>query len=157
MKKNFRYIYEDQDGNTKFDRYFDYLKSVSNEMPATLFQFAGDAKRYELNGNQTLHDAWLTALEVSKDYGPKSNVQTNVSVSLLLSDHLSCVRLSYVDVISFGCSLSPSFWATKSVDLLTHEFSVQDKGVYRHFIQFDKDVWIELSFRNFGFIDSPVG
>ena len=51
-----------------WDRYFEYLRSVEPLLPDGLKRYAMDWAHYSLESEETLHDAWLTSIDIgSKD------------------------------------------------------------------------------------------
>lgn len=144
------YIYENEHGVTCFDRYFQYLKSIEEEMPHVLASFAMAPGRYELQGENTLHDAWLTSLDIKKMYAKAdAAVNTSVTLTLLSAQQTRAVELCYFEVEGIQTSLAPDRWPARPVDLLTHEITRVREGVFRHHLQFDRGVWVDVSFRQF--------
>lgn len=142
------YIYENELGITFFDRYFEYMQSIERRMPASLKNFALDAGRYELNGLRTLHDAWLTAFSIGKEYDSLEQlVQTSVQIDLQLAASQKSLGLKYLDVTAIQTQLTPDQWPARPVDLLVHEFSIDEAGQFRHFLKFDRGVYVVISFR----------
>jgi hypothetical protein len=132
-----------------FDRYFDYLQGIKNELPEALAAFALDEERYALNGDKTLHDAWLLALNVSKSVD-NANLETCVTLELLHAMHEKTIHICYSGVREIDFSLGTPE-AKRPVDLLVHEFTKVDDKIFRHFIEFDLDMWIEICFSGFSF------
>ena len=133
----FAYIYEDAARVTRFDRYFDYLASVSNEMPLQLYEFASDHERYELSGDRTLHNARLNSVSVVNECEVGSNLLTKRDVILNLSlAQNKIIELLYGDVMQFEFSHVPAFWPNRAVDLLTHEVRIESGGIYLHNIPY---------------------
>ncbi|MBP1152169.1 MULTISPECIES: hypothetical protein [Methylocaldum] len=153
--KKLTHIYENEQGITCFDQYFDYLNCIKAEMPARLVAFATDRRRYQINGESTLHDAWLKSMSVSKQYAEGAAVISVVQVCLLLATHRTEVILNYSGVVAVSCSFEPDRWPSQPVDLLVHEFSKVEKGMFRHFMQFDRSVWLEVKFTEFSFQEGP--
>jgi hypothetical protein len=151
-----KYIYNDAQGVTRFDKYFEYLQSIKTQLPLVLGNFALATNRYELNGNDTLHDAWLKSLNMTKDYGIDKPSITKVQLSLLLATHLKIVHLEYSEVIHIKCSLASNLWPMQPVDLLVHEVSLLAENTFQHFIQFDRGMWIEVVFSAFKVHESSV-
>lgn len=147
-----KYIYDDEHGVTCYDKYFSYLGDVAPAMPPVLAEFASRVSNYDLRSADTLHDAWLKSLDVSKSYLDGPETVSKVSISLLHQSHAGIIDLTYSEVSSLACALQPSRWPTAPVDLITHEFDVVGPDRYRHFIQFDRDVWIETIFGGFDYV-----
>jgi hypothetical protein len=149
----FDYIYY-KDYGTYFDRYFEYLSGgAAAAMPAALAEFAQDIGRYELNGSRTLHDAWLMGIDVDKVLVLDQRVETTCTIRLLHAMHENDILIRYDDVSAIAMSLEPDSRLGRPVDLLVHEVTVRKGGTFRHAIQFDRGVYIDVSFRGFAIED----
>jgi hypothetical protein len=149
----FTYIYDDANDVTCLDRYFAYLDAAAATMPADLSRFALDEGRYTLQGERTLHDAWLLGASVGKGYGDGLVVDSTFEVRLLQARHSSEVVLRYGGVSRLNMRLHPDFWPDTPVDLLTHEVTVCGRQSFRHAFQFDRGVYIDVRFREFAVED----
>jgi hypothetical protein len=129
-------------------QYFAYLERVKREFPPSLAAFAFDHGRYELNGDRTLHDAWLQSVTAKKVYGPNRTVSTSVELHLLHSSHERHITLRYGGVAALSYSLPSGKMPPRPCDLLVHEFTVSS-GFFVHRILFDGGEWLEVSFLNF--------
>lgn len=148
------YIYENESGATCLDRYFEYLKSVEDLLSVSLKKFALDKRRYELNDSRTLHDAWLKNISIDKEYEPSTQlVETTVQVELQLADAKTYLKLKYFGVVEIQSQLNPDRWGSRPVDLLVHEISIDDKGLFRHFLMFDRGVYVVIFFREIEVIE----
>lgn len=132
-----------------FSEYFEYLKGVEDEMPRSLWAFAGDIESYSLHGNKTLHDSRVLSLLVLKNYGAQFT-DGKTSIELTLIDQLfeGRTKLSYEGV----CSLlirDPDQQEHGHTDVLLHEFSIVRPGVYRHQIVLDHGGEIHIEFEAF--------
>jgi hypothetical protein len=134
-----KYIYSDSEGNTKFDQYFQYLDKVRDELGDHLYAFAADPNRYYLNSAGTLHDAWLSSLQVEFNALAKPAV-TDLEVKLLGPFHDRTFVLHYKNVKHFDFN-----WAAfpSAVDLLTHELYVEGESRI-HEYQFDHGVKVMI-------------
>lgn len=139
------YIYENHLGFTCFDRYFEYLKSIEAEMPEPMRSFALDIGRYELNGPHTLHDAWLRAFYLDQEI-KNQQVRKSVHLDFELASDKRILTLKYKNVIAIKTELNSSHWPDRPVDLLVHEISKCEQGLFRHIFIFDRDVKIDISF-----------
>ncbi|MFA6095075.1 MAG: hypothetical protein WC757_04295 [Candidatus Paceibacterota bacterium] len=144
----FKYIYENEIGITCFDKYFEYLDGIKTNMPKNIREFATDKARYTLSGDLTIHDSWLKAINFEKTFAGEMMV-TDVRLGLLQATHKKELWLNYSGATGYSCSLLPNRWPFKPIDLLTHEFTMLDKGLFKHAVQFDRGVWFEVTFSNF--------
>jgi hypothetical protein len=150
----FTYLYEDANEVTCADRYFAYLRDEAGSMPAGLSAFARDEARYTLQGERTLHDAWLLGMAVGKRYGEDAGlVDSTLEIRLLQALHSAEIVLRYAGVTRVATRLHPDFWPGTPVDLLFHEVTVVGKDAYRHALQFDRGVYIDVRFRAFAVED----
>jgi hypothetical protein len=153
----FTYIYDDANDITCLDRYFDYLRDAAPSMPADMAAFAQDEARYTLDGERTLHDAWLLGANIGRRYGNDGElVASTLEIRLLQAQHASEIVLRYDGVTRAMMRLHPDFWPDTPIDLMTHEVTVCGKGAYRHAFQFDRGVYIDVRFREFSAEDVAV-
>lgn len=147
----FSFIYEDDYGVVKFDRYFSYLKEVAHQMPPFLREFACDESRYELHSKSSLHDSWVESIFYENIFSEDSNLilDKSLRINFLLSDRRSRLSLEYKLVESFECCYLPNFWPMSAVDLLAHEVRIDEDRLYSHNFQFDRNVWLKVRFRDF--------
>ncbi|GAA0763856.1 hypothetical protein LRH25_32540 [Ideonella azotifigens] len=134
------YIYKDASGAMRFDRYFEYLSKIKDQLGEHVFSFAADPGRYYLDTPGTLHDAWLSDLNIGSALLAKP-LATNIEIKLLGAFHDREFLLQYQNVLKFDIN-----WvATVSpVDLLTHEFRCID-SVIEHEYQFDHEMKLQIS------------
>jgi hypothetical protein len=147
----FKYIFEDEKGFTSFDRYFDHLRTLKNTMPEVLYEFVVDISRYELHGAKTLHDARISSLNAV--YPSCRSFSSQVELVLLSADFDKKLRLEYSGVVGFNGLFIANDESNRPVDLLTHEFTVTGDGLFKHVIEFDRDVWFEVVFTSFAYQD----
>lgn len=122
-------------------------------MPIKLFKFAIDPRRYELNGSLTLHDAWIESLNIFNKYYA-NEIKSFVQLRLLLANQ-SYLDLFYSDVIAISYLNKPNRWPHRAVDLLTHEFQADNLGNFTHSIEFDRGVWMTITFKSFDVKEIP--
>lgn len=150
MLNELKHIYECSLGITRFDKYFAYLKTVEHEMPPLLADFASDKERYLLRSDSTLHDAWLKNFSLQSRYSVSGDKESIATLDLLHSSHEFVLRLVYLDVVKVHFAVGPQA-STSPVDLLVHEFTVLEPGVFQHLMCFDKNEWISIGFKGFEF------
>jgi hypothetical protein len=152
--EEFRYIYQDVNGVTHFDRYFEYVERIRDRLPPRLAAFATDTERYALQGDSTLHDAWITHFHLTKDYRNRELLSTSISLGLMLATGDRHVSLNYRGVRHIRSTLQPDRWPQQPVDLLVHEFSESEPGVYQHAVEFDRGVEFSVEFVDFDFVET---
>lgn len=147
--KSLKYIYQDDYGVTFFDPYFEYLRQIEADMPEPMRSFALDIGRYELNVPRTLHDAWLRTFHLDQNIEDQ-RVEKSIRLDFLLASGKRILTLKYKNVISIKTDLNPDHWSDRPTDLLVHEISKCEQGLFRHIFIFDRGVKIDISF---GFLE----
>ena len=147
----FHYIYEDDQGFTRLDQYFSYLRGISDQMPPVLRGFACDESRYDLKSESSLHDAWVESIFYENNFSPDSNfiLFSLLRIKLLLAKRNCVLSLSYGSVVAFECNCTPTLWPECAVDLLVHEIRAESDGFFSHNLQFDRNIWLRVVFRDF--------
>lgn len=141
----FTHIYQDDIGVVRFDRYFQYIDQIKSSMPPELAGFASDTARYQLTGPRTLHDARLKSLNVEHRFDGNAITFASVTLNLLLASQ-ECLVLKYVGASGIIFLSDPVRWPDKAVDLLIHEFLVEHNNLFSHLIEFDRGVWLKVTF-----------
>lgn len=146
----FKHIGTDERGWNTFDRYFAYIDSAREILPPDVHAFASDVARYELQGQKTLHDAWLEDFSCRNAYEENSNVLLGSTIVLVLRQaYGGVIRLTYGGVSGWTFHGLPERWPDRAVDLLVHEFSMESDCMCAHRIEFDRSVTLEILFRTF--------
>lgn len=138
----FKYIYEDENDITCFDKYFEYIESIKQELPTDLYEFASDVDRYNLSNKKSLHDAWLKSLIVNEgNVTPDSNDSvTKIEIELLGHSHDRVFKLTYNKVTQYYLNKKEHERISKHDDLLAHEIRLNSKGEIEHVIEFDNEI-----------------
>ena len=115
--------------NLDFDSYIERTKDSRELMPFELYNFASNPKHYELNGSQSLHDAWVASIviEEARDANRPFNASLNICIKLLGQQHDRSLILSYLDVKSYSFTgikndLNPN--DTFHGDILDHRVAI---------------------------------
>ncbi len=61
-----KFIQITNSGVVNWDNYFDYIKKISNRLPANVLEYAENFKHYSLTDKESLHDAWLENLSLDE-------------------------------------------------------------------------------------------
>jgi hypothetical protein len=145
-----KHIYVDERQWTCFDQYFVYIESIKEHLPADLYRFAADVSRYELDGPNTLHDAWVEDVVFSTRYRNQTNVIAAAEAKVCLRKaNGRFISMTYSGVEGFEYRNLPNRWPDMATDLLVHEVCLESSSLYSHLLVFDKDVYMKLVFRNF--------
>jgi len=113
--------------SVNFDRYFEYLKSARSQISAQLYDYASKLEHYSLDGNSSLHDAWLSAAQFA--YREKE-----LTLEFLGARHDRKLIFKYTGVKTYTIDLSVQFTHGDG-DVLVQEFRVDD-GFVTHEIVF---------------------
>jgi hypothetical protein len=122
-----KYVRIDAETETlEWDAYFEYLNATRNQFPAQLFSYATNWEHYSLDGQNTLHDAWLT--EVRFDYQKEA-----VTLGFLGARRDRTHVFRYQGVASYVFNLSVNY-RSGDRDLLAHEFRVEDGSIVHELV-----------------------
>ena len=128
--------------------YWTYLSSVRAKMPPHLYSLAANPENHDLKSPNSLHDAWLERFELVELR--RRNLQINLC--LLGPQHDRHINLSYKGVMNYGIHNPDKFIAPHTLDkghgdLLVHEVTIIDEGLFSHELLFSKgtDIYIEFT------------
>lgn len=130
--------------------YFKYIETIKQKISQSVYSFAKDSKNYDLDSQQSLHDAWLNFIKIYElSSGKRSeNRKTEIVIELLGSYHDILISLTYSDVKTINMSSHKELshgWG----DLLVHEFRLDKDDIHIiHELEFQYGTII-LSFKNF--------
>lgn len=130
-----KYIYSDENG-IHFDRYFEYLQSVEQNLSPHVFQFASNLDHYSLESHSSLHDAWLDYAKVTENaFGDRmQNRAVEIELRFLGPFHDKRIFLNYKEVISY--ELKASELNGGHGDLWIHELRMTDDSNLIHELLF---------------------
>ena len=152
----FSFIYVDDKRTTCFDRYFVELNRIRSMLPQGLADFATCEARYTLDGEKTLHDAKIIGFDLQSTVSPEQVWERNLTLRLLQALGREEIRLSYSGVFDVQLCFQPDEWPHRPVDLLVHEVSVIRPGVFRHLLEFDRGVFVDVEFSAFATDTVPI-
>jgi hypothetical protein len=117
-----KYVHIDaQTGEVNWDDYFEYLRSVREQFPSDLYSYALSWEHYSLDGENSLHDAWL----VGAQFGYKAQ---DVSLEFIGARHDRRLTFQYLAVESYVFDLSVEY-RFGDRDVFAHEFRMDDELV----------------------------
>lgn len=119
-----------------WDAYFEYLRSIRDRLPAALYSYAIDWEHYSLDGTNSLHDAWLTSVQVGFR-------KREVTLEFLGARHDRKQIFTYVDVERYAIDLDVSY-KHGDRDVLVHEFTMEGESLV-HEIAFSSKKVISIS------------
>jgi len=150
----FKYIFEDSNGITTYDKYFEYIESVKNELSEEMYKLFSDVDRYNLTSVKSLHDSWLRTIQVNDILNNEDEVEkieTSISIELLGPYHDRVFSLQYSGVKSYVFNKPARNIPIYHYDLLCHELRLNDKSSLEHMILFDNEISFLIEFSNFSF------
>lgn len=150
-------IYQNDLGVTKFDKYFCYLDNIRDEIDPYIYDFFSDEKKYQLRGQETLHDSWIQDLKIFRDLKNEEIVSSNIELSLLLATWDNVLILNYNDAFFEKIPFEIFDHQYAKNDLLVHELQwCKHMKRYRHIICFNNDIDLIINFSSlrYSYIDS---
>jgi hypothetical protein len=130
--------------NARFAAYREYLYSVSEELPASAYEFAIADWHYDPNAHQCPHDAWVERLTISElSSGTRQQHRSiQIVLELLAAYHDSYIQLTYKDVQMYAVNAPPGFklppLGVGHGDWLTDEIRLSERGMVLHEIEFSR-------------------
>jgi hypothetical protein len=125
--------------SARFDRYFEYLRSVQHQFSSDLYAYASKLEHYSLDGKSSLHDSWLMTARFS--YREKE-----LTLEFLGAWHDRKLVLKYLGVKTYMFDLNVQF-RNGDGDVLVHEFRIEDEFV-THEIAFHQGKSILITAQN---------
>src|SRR4051812_722454 len=107
---------DERTGEVTWDAYFDYLRTVQGRFPAALYAYAIDWQHYSLDGVDSLHDGWLTSVQVGFR-------KREVTLEFLGARHDRKHIFTYIDVERYAIDMDVSY-KHGDRDVLVHEFTM---------------------------------
>lgn len=128
-----------------FSRYLDYLDSIRSRLPAHIYSFAADSRHFDLQSEESLHDAWLEALTIKETASHETDAARRISIHLCLLGPFRDrrIHLHYSGVERYLLDTParpgvPRYMHTAHGDLLTHEVRIGDSGLLVHELAFER-------------------
>ena len=107
----------------EFGHYIKYLEKNQSRIPKNVYDFATDAKHYDLASHDSLHDAWVKQIRINEiSEGDRSEIRSiQMEIELVGPYHDRLITLSYSGVIKMNIMSTGDLrygWG----DLLSHKF-----------------------------------
>jgi len=146
----------------QYGRYLEYLETIKSSLPDHIYAFASHEKYFTLNSPHSLHDAWLSSVEVRETRNKERPFEPVVGVTLKLLGQLHdrTIVLEYKEVCRYELNGKPnrSNWAdTFHGDVFTHEVRIEKKGWIIHEIGFVSDSTFLIECRDFTSREEMLG
>ena len=129
--------------STLFDRYYSYLKSVSEDMPQNAYSFAIADWHYDHTDPKCPHDSWLETLIVREpSSGERGELrEVEIRVELLGAFHDGHIELRYPGVRSYLLQGPRNLDRSAGVseghgDWMIDEVRLSDKDIVLHEVKF---------------------
>ncbi len=137
-----------ENGEIKFDDYFEYIESIQKKLPINVYKFASNWDIYSLESRSSLHDSWLLniSIEELRDNPKKRFDSCNISVILLGAFHDRKICLKYLNVSKYLLNSDLSSDSAQEKDLTVHEFRLNQNNQIEHEIQFSNGSSLEITF-----------
>ena len=123
-------------GEVTWNAYFAYLRSIRDRFPVALYSYAIDWEHYSLDGRNSLHDAWLTSVQI----GYRNR---EITLEFLGARQDRKHSFTYTEVAQYRLDLDV-IYKRGDRDVLAHEFTV-DGGRLVHEIVFSNEKAISVS------------
>jgi len=104
-----------------WDRYFEYLRNVESAFPLPLRTYAMNWSHYSLDGEDSLHDAWLSRIEFGSN-------ERSLTLEFLGSKHDRKHVFCYTGVKQYIVDVNVEF-SFGDRDVLAQEFRVEETFV----------------------------
>lgn len=137
----FKYIYENEFGFTLYDKYFNYLKSIRDQLSAPTYDFFSDIERYAGDSGKSLHDAWVDKVNVVQGDAGR-NEDFSINIVLIGPFHDRRFSIVYSGVRGFDLRHCGTRRRPGRQDLLAHELRMNAEGKIEHLIDFDDGLCI---------------
>jgi hypothetical protein len=131
-----------------YDPYFNYLDEMKGRMLPHIHAFASDVNHHNLTSPNSLHDSWIEYWKLCEVVvGEKrSERRLDVEACLLGPMHDRHIYLHYKDVRKHTVAANQG---SKYGDLLVHELTVGNDGLYVHELLFAGGAIFTVHFLDF--------
>lgn len=141
-----------------FPEYLVFLDKNQDRFPTNLYNFARNVDRYN-DSPHSLHDSWITSINVNEIRDPERFLDPNVVIELNLlgpmHDRDFLLKYSYVERYQFEGQKNRLNWRdTFHGDILFHEFRLQNDQLFVHEMVLRSDSKILIVFRDFSFSEN---
>ena len=145
-----------QGGDGDYRPYLRYLESVKHLMPADIFAFAANSENFDLTSPSSLHDAWLEEWSIAEVALPNERKKRLIEIKtrFLGPRHDRHIFLTYKNVGSYTMQNPeefemPPIGRVAHGDLLIHELTVVQEGLFEHELRFSRGTVFAVQFTGF--------
>lgn len=136
---------EDVDGFIlRYKNYYDYIESIKDKIPASVYQFAVASWHYNHEDPRCLHDAWLEEISIHESSsGERQQIRsTEITIRLLGAFHNGYIELTYEKIHSYSVSQQHYASLNGHGDWLIDEVRLSSNGFVLHEIIFEQGKWL---------------
>ena len=146
----------------QYARYLEYLETIKSSLPDHIYAFASNKEYFTLNSPHSLHDAWLSSMEVRETRNKERPFDPVVGVTLKLLGQLHdrTIVLEYKEVCRYDLNGKPNKFNSADTfhgDVFTHEIRIEKKGWIIHEIGFVSDSVFLIECRDFTCREEMLG
>ncbi len=126
-----------------WNAYQNYLESVKNNLPQSVYEFAIAEWHYDFSNHKALHDSWLEEIIVREiaSGDRKQFCSTEIFVRLLGAYHDGFIELTYKNVQSYSFE-KRGFSPINTNDWLYDEIRISQNNFALHEIEWDSADWL---------------
>ena len=123
------------DDDRNYDAYFQYLDEIKGRMLPHIHAFASDVNHHILTSPNSLHDCWIEYWKICEVVVGEKRGERRVDIEacLLGQMHDRHIHLHYKDVRKHTITANHK---SGYGDLLVHELTIGDDGLYVHELEF---------------------
>lgn len=151
-----KYIYRDNEGTWQLGRYFDYVSTIQEKLPADLIDLCG-LHRFDIRSRASLHDSWLSRLSLKDQFlGSDALDQIDLEIELLGPYHDRTFFLRYSGIRFHEIRIRGLASGENRGDLLVHELRMGEQENFEHELWFSNQDRIEIHCEKMFFSESKT-
>ncbi|WP_125564801.1 hypothetical protein [Pseudoalteromonas rubra] len=136
-----------------FDDYLEYMRARKGKIPVHVYEFATDVNRHDFESPQSLHDSWVTSINIKEHRNKERpfNPSTTIEIELLGPMHDRNIVLKYEEIESYafeGTKNPYNYADTYHGDIVCHEVRLTEGGYLLHEILMASEATIKIVCKN---------
>ncbi len=146
-----KYLDPNENKISNVKNYFEYIDSIKENLPNSVYDFASNSDHYNLTSHDSLHDSWLNFIKIREEAsGERSEERkTVVEIEFLGGFHDKKIHLIYKNIINININQKNYNVIDGHGDLLMHEFRLDENHSIIHELVFDKGGIYIIQFQEF--------